>query len=478
MKLHFLLLLISCSTFAQNIIIPDANFKAYLVENAEINTNGDDEIQLSEAENFEGIININYNKSIQDLTGIENFIKLKVLECMDSNLIDLNVDKNIALQELKISHNKKITDLDVSKNLLLKKLICYNLSLTSLDVSKNLNLEFLQCAGNSLTGLDVSKNKNLIHLEFSQNAISSLNLVNNKLLKTLYCDSNNFGILSVTDNEELTYLNCSSNKLEQLDVSKNLNLIGLNCSHNNIEQLDVSNNLKLRSLDCSMNSLNNLDLNFSDKIKFGGSLYCFDNNLKSLNVSQIKYIGEFLCSNSKIIDFNTGNTEFGYIDCSSNDFVNLDFSGNRIDRLICKRNNSLEKINIANGENDKIDSVDLQYSYPYCIQIDEGFVPPTDNSWIKSYTSTYGYGDDCNPLSINENALDKDISLYPNPVISTLNIETKQIINQVSVFNTLGAKVLETNASQLNVSQLQKGLYLVKITTDTGSEVTKRFVKQ
>ena len=33
----------------QNVNIPDANFKAYLVANSLINTNGDTEVQISEA---------------------------------------------------------------------------------------------------------------------------------------------------------------------------------------------------------------------------------------------------------------------------------------------------------------------------------------------------------------------------------------------------------------------------------------------
>ena len=41
---------------AQNVNIPDANFKAYLVGNTSINTNGDAEIQVSEATAFNGEI--------------------------------------------------------------------------------------------------------------------------------------------------------------------------------------------------------------------------------------------------------------------------------------------------------------------------------------------------------------------------------------------------------------------------------------
>jgi hypothetical protein len=55
--------------------IPDANFKAYLVGNTNINTNGDTEIQVSEAAAFNGGINCGW-MNIADLTGIEAFTAL------------------------------------------------------------------------------------------------------------------------------------------------------------------------------------------------------------------------------------------------------------------------------------------------------------------------------------------------------------------------------------------------------------------
>ena len=48
-KLLLILLCLPMIGFGQNVNIPDANFKAYLVGNTAINTNGDSEIQVSEA---------------------------------------------------------------------------------------------------------------------------------------------------------------------------------------------------------------------------------------------------------------------------------------------------------------------------------------------------------------------------------------------------------------------------------------------
>jgi len=70
---------------AQIVNIPDQNFKNYLLANAAINTNGDSEIQLSEAQAFTGEIICN-NKGIADLTGIEAFVNLTTLHCYNNSL--------------------------------------------------------------------------------------------------------------------------------------------------------------------------------------------------------------------------------------------------------------------------------------------------------------------------------------------------------------------------------------------------------
>ena len=56
--------------------IPDTNFKNYLVGNASINTNGDTEIQCTEATAFTGTINVT-SSGISNLTGIEGVYKFK-----------------------------------------------------------------------------------------------------------------------------------------------------------------------------------------------------------------------------------------------------------------------------------------------------------------------------------------------------------------------------------------------------------------
>ncbi len=75
-----------------------------------------------------------------------------------------------------------------------------------------------------------------------------------------------------------------------------------------------------------------------------------------------------------------------------------------------------------------------------------------------------------------------NIKLYPNPVNDFLFLETNEQIRCVEIY-TVTAKQIKpiknynTN-SGIKVSNLEKGLYFLKITNSTGATTFKKFVKQ
>ena len=235
--LLFLSVFLSANIFGQNVNIPDAIFKNYLVGEPLINTNGDSEIQVSEASSFNGTISCSF-QNISDLTGIEAFTALTFLDCSENQL----------------------TSLDVSTNTALEVLYCYDNQLTFLGVSTNTALTDLSCSGNNLTSLDVSTNT---------------------ALTELYCSLNQLTSLDVTTNTALELLDCPFNELTSLDVSSNNALEGLYCNTNELTSLDVSSNTALISLYCYTNELTSLDLSNNSALKV---LYCDDNELECLNV--------------------------------------------------------------------------------------------------------------------------------------------------------------------------------------------------
>jgi uncharacterized delta-60 repeat protein len=158
------------------VYIPDLNFKVHLLGVPSINTNGDNEIQVSEAEAFTGSIACS-SLNISDLTGIEAFTGITGLYCTNNQLTSLNVSANTQLVSLYCFDNQ-IANLDVSSNTVLYELICYNNQLTSLDVSSNAALAMLICGNNQLTSLDVSSNANLIQINCHTNSLNNLNVAN------------------------------------------------------------------------------------------------------------------------------------------------------------------------------------------------------------------------------------------------------------------------------------------------------------
>ena len=82
-------------------------------------------------------------------------------------------------------------------------------------------------------------------------------------------------------------------------------------------------------------------------------------------------------------------------------------------------------------------------------------------------------------VSVNENNV-QTVSLYPNPA----NEQVSFVLDndaQVSVFDMTGRKVSEMNASagnaQLNVSELESGVYFVNFRYANGSTAVSKFVK-
>ncbi len=71
------------------------------------------------------------------------------------------------------------------------------------------------------------------------------------------------------------------------------------------------------------------------------------------------------------------------------------------------------------------------------------------------------------------------ISLYPNPAKEVLNITSSNSITKIEVYDMQGRNVASNiNASNVNVEDLVKGTYIVKVLQENGSVVAKHFIKE
>ena len=368
-KLLFILSLLSYSiSNAQIVNIPDANFKNALLNHSPvIDTNGDGEIQVSEATAFTGNLYVPYN-NISDLSGIEHFTNLTALNCSYNQLSSLDISNNTNLTELNcsgnqlssldVSNNTNLTylscsynylsSLDVSNNTNLTQLACDSNQLSSLDVSNNTNLTELNCWNNHLSSLDVSNNTNLTVLNCYNNQLSSLDVSNNTNLTDLVCSSNQLSSLDVSNNTNLSKLVCSSNQLSSLDVSNITNLTTLRCYNNQLSSLYISNNTNLTSLSCYNNHLSSLDVSNSTNLT---SLYCFNNHLSSLYISNNTNLTSLSCYNNQLSSLDvSNNTNLTELYCWNNHLSSLDISNNPLNYLNCG-SNQLSSLDVSNNTN-------------------------------------------------------------------------------------------------------------------------------
>lgn len=215
-KLHIisLLILFGQQVDAQTVNIPDAIFKAYLVGNSAINTNGDSEIQNSEATAFSGTIDI-VQANISDLTGLEAFTSLTELLCATIF----------------------VNSLDISSNTALTTLNCANLQLNNLDVSSNTSLQYLYCSMNQLTSIDLSNNPELKHFQCTENLLTTIDVSNNLNLTWLSCSDNLLTSIDVSGNSAINQIQCADNLLVSLNVA--------NGNNNNFSAFSALNNPNL-----------------------------------------------------------------------------------------------------------------------------------------------------------------------------------------------------------------------------------------
>ena len=128
-------------------------------------------------------------------------------------------------------------------------------------------------------------------------------------------------------------------------------------------------------------------------------------------------------------------------------------------------------VGVEQGET--ITGLDINTTYFWSIDVVNCF-------GITTGTTVWSFTTDAQ-LGVEENTLNS-FTAYPNPTSGILNIKSTEEIDNVTVFNLLGQSVAKfgkndiTNSS-IDLSELSKGLYLVKVTSGNNTEtlrVTKK----
>lgn len=81
-----------------------------------------------------------------------------------------------------------------------------------------------------------------------------------------------------------------------------------------------------------------------------------------------------------------------------------------------------------------------------------------------------------NTLSKNDFVPAEGFALYPNPASQIVNIQSESAIQSVVIYNMQGQEVRRTTNKQIEVSELQKGIYLIEVSDLNNNKSTKKLI--
>ena len=214
--LFILMLVGGFHVFAQTTYVPDDNFEQALIDLGLDTDSILNDSVLTAA--IDTVQNLQINaKAISDLTGLEDFINLRILNCQINSIITLDVSANVLLEQLYCQGND-IYSLDLSDNLLLTHLHCGSNDISNLDLSSNAALMWVDCSWNLLDSLSLGNKPVLNFFKAQYNQLISLDASNCSVLKYL-----------VVNNNSLTSLNFKNGNNTIVTLYKSINNPNLTC---------------------------------------------------------------------------------------------------------------------------------------------------------------------------------------------------------------------------------------------------------
>lgn len=514
---------LDCSSSGATVDILDAYFEEYL-ESIGVG-NGIDFDGLADLTAVQALTSVDLSGlgTVESLSGIEFFTSLTSLNVSGNIIESVDLLMNTLLESLDVSDNS-LTALNLSGNTQLTSVNASQNSIESIDLSANTLLFYFDISDNSLTSLDLSNNANLGSLTVSNNGLTTLDLTNSPDLEILRCNSNQLSELNVTENELLMELSCNSNSLVNLNLLSNTNLEELYAESNSLEYLDLSQNPSLTTVTVILNSLIGLNLKNGNNTAISNSSFAaFDNpSLTCVQVDDVAYSN----SNWGQIDMATTFSEnctpvnddcsftipitlgqdtpgdttsasagAGNPSCAQNGIVLFDIwyeveapaSGSIVLNLSAQP--LIAKIAIYNTcsdtqpfacDEDTLSVDNLTPGQTYYLQV-----------WLESDPNGRALTGETGSFTLNAQDADVlsnpdvereslNLQLFPNPAGDEVFIKlmNNDAINTVKIYSLLGEKVLEQTSQfeKIAVSDLSKGIYIVKVESVNGS-YSKKLLK-
>ena len=490
---------------------------------------------LTGIEDFTALENINISRNSLSNLNITKNVNLKYLYVSNNNLTSLDVSKNTKLLQLDFADNN-INTIDLSFNSKLQSITASRNQMTGIDVTKQKDLDWLILNENFITEIDISFNPSLRTINIKDNRLTKFELKNNTTIESINTNNNYLENINIAGATNLKTLKVESNQLSSLDLSTNTSLENLFAKNNSLECVQVAD---VNYANVNWSSHTDAGVSFSTDcadvwtIKVDPTILTTLMQIQGLDANNdgnitlaeaAAFIGELDLSNSGItlVDGLQAFTKITTLNLSGNGISDLSpLTGLTIELLsknsnttktvsttplalenLIISNNSFQTLNleslvnlktvdisnnqdlvtlsIKNGKNETITSF-ISTGTPNltCILVDNKNAAYLSNWNIDNSNSFANSITDCrqNVLSV-DNVLLKSLKIYPNPVrnILTIKLSNQVEYKKATITNLTGKVVLKSNEKSINVHQLSKGMYLLKIDTNKGT-IIKKIVK-
>jgi hypothetical protein len=80
--------------------------------------------------------------------------------------------------------------------------------------------------------------------------------------------------------------------------------------------------------------------------------------------------------------------------------------------------------------------------------------------------------------SINDFSAESSFTIFPNPSNDKINVQTDLKINNIIIFNSIGQEVRTTKNKLIDIYNLEKGFYFIRLTTENNRNGIIKFIKE
>lgn len=480
------------ASFAQNVNIPDPNFKATLLANTNINTLDDGEISLDEATAFNGILNIE-NKGVADFTGIENFVNITEFISTYNTITYLDLTNNTKLTKITLERNYQLDSINVSKCILLNELVVTSSKLTKLDVTQNVALTKLLCNLNQLISLDLSNNLNIKIFSSTGNPnLGTVCISKQNTYSWIKDRSTDFwpcyeevNLLEIENDKDAVdiyyaffdgYLGNNNGKLEyfELDYAKSDIVIYKQTSFELIKSF--------RNIDrvyATKNNMQNYALNLANNKKLVRVLIRDSTNIKQIILPNLinsidcygcnQRLAEVELSNTTLKSIIISNTIIGDSTLDLTNIVSLDtlvLDSTNVKTIDISKNSNIQYFSAKDAN-----SLDTIYISQAQYLRKNDFVIPANAKIVIT-----------DMLTAVENSTVLNFSIFPNPASDNVTVTfTESVSGTVSIIdlhgNVVASKSISGNNTNISTAELASGVYVVKISSDKGVAVKQLVIQ-